>query len=91
MNQDMLKPVLCTGASKRDLNRFLDPVRRRTGFAVHQTQPGMLHRDARPLRPFRTAVLEVVTRHDGDSLRPVHTSSPKVETGPCSGQPADQG
>ena len=69
----MLKPVLWTGTSKDDLKRFPDPVRQRMGFAVYQAQAGMRHRDAKPLRGFGAGVLEVVSRHDGDTFRAVYT------------------
>ena len=73
MNDEMLKPVLWTGSSNDDLRRFPEPVRRRMGFAIYQAQAGVRHRDAKPLRGFGAGVLEVVSRHDGDTFRAVYT------------------
>ena len=73
MNDTMLKPVRWTGSSNADLKRFPEPVRRRAGFAIYQAQAGLRHRDAKPLRGFGAGVLEVVSRHDGDTFRAVYT------------------
>ena len=43
------------------------------GFAVYRAQLGHRHRDARPLKGFGAGALEVVSRHDGDTYRAVHT------------------
>ena len=69
----MLKPVQWVGASKADLRRFPDRVQHRMGFAIHQAQIGLRHRDAKPLKGFGSGVLEVVSRHDGDTFRAVYT------------------
>lgn len=73
MNDDKLKPVLWTGTSNADLKRFPDPVRRHMGFAIYQAQAGLRHRDAKPLRGFGAGVLEVASRHDGDTFRAIYT------------------
>ena len=69
----MLKSVQWVGASKADLRRFPDPVQHRMGFAIYQAQIGLRHRDAKPLKGFGSGVLEVVSRHDGDTFRAVYT------------------
>ena len=43
------------------------------GFAIYQAQAGLRHRNAKPLKGFGSGVLEVVTRHDGDTFRAVYT------------------
>ena len=73
MNDDMLKPVEWVGSSKADLKRFPDPVQDRMGFAIYQAQAGFRHRDVKPLRGFGSGVLEVVSRHDGDTFRAIYT------------------
>ena len=73
MDDNTLKPVLWTGSSNEDLKRFPEPVRQRMGFAIYQAQAGLRHRDAKPLRGFGSGVLEVVSRHDGDTFRAVYT------------------
>ena len=69
----MLKPVHWVGSSKADLKRFPNPVQDRMGFAIYQAQAGLRHRDAKPLKGFGSAVLEVVARYDGDTFRAVYT------------------
>ena len=69
----MLKPVQWVGSSKSDLKRFPDAVQDRMGFAIYQAQAGLRHRDAKPLKGFGSAVLEVVARYDGDTFRAVYT------------------
>jgi len=69
----MLKPAEWMGSSKADLKRFPDPVQGRMGFAIYRAQLGLRHRDAKPLKGFGAGVLEVVSRHDGDTFRAVYT------------------
>lgn len=73
MLQKTLKPVEWIGSSKEDLRSFPDPVQDQVGFAVYQAQVGLKHRDAKPLRGLGSRVLEVVSRHDGDTYRAVYT------------------
>jgi phage-related protein len=73
MLQKMLRPVEWIGSSKEDLKSFPDPVQDQIGFAVYQAQVGLKHRDAKPLRGLGSRVLEVVSRHDGDTYRAVYT------------------
>ena len=73
VDNNLLKPVRWVGSSNADLKRFPDRVRRRIGFAIHQAQAGLRHRDAKLLRGFGSGVLEVVARHDGDTFRAVYS------------------
>ena len=43
------------------------------GFAIHCSQFGRDHRDAKPLKGLGPGVVEVVARHDGDTFRAVYT------------------
>ena len=43
------------------------------GFAIYQAQIGLRHRDAKSLKGFGSGVLEVVSRHDGNTFRAVYT------------------
>ena len=72
-SDNMLKTVEWIGTSRADLKRFPDRVRDRMGFAIYQAQSGLRHRDAKPLKGFGSGVLEVVSRHDGDTFRAVYT------------------
>ena len=73
MLKKMLKPVEWIGSSKEDLKSFPDLVQDQVGFAVYQAQVGLKHRDAKPLRGLGSRVLEIVSRHDGDTYRAVYT------------------
>lgn len=78
MLKKTLKSVEWVGSSKEDLKSFPDPVQDQVGFAVYQAQVGLKHRDAKPLRGLGSRVLEVVSRHDGDTYRAVYTVRFKV-------------
>ena len=69
----MLEPVEWVGSSKADLKRFPDAVRGRMGFDIYRAQLGRRHRDAKPPKGFGSGVVEVVSRHDGDTFRAVYT------------------
>ena len=74
----MLKPVEWVGSSKTDLKRFPEAVRAMVGYALYQAQVGLRHRDVKPIRGLGSNVLEVVSRHDGDTFRTVYTVRFKV-------------
>lgn len=61
------------GSSKADLKTFPAEVRDQVGFALYQAQVGQKHRAAKPLTGLGPGVLEVVSRHDGDTFRSVYT------------------
>lgn len=67
------KPVEWVGSSKADLRAFPDTVRRVVGFALYQAQVGLKHPDARPLKGLGGRVLEVISKHDGNSFRAVYS------------------
>ncbi len=73
MDNETLKPVEWLGLSKEDLRKFPDPVQDRIGFALYQAQIGLKHRDAKPLTGLGPGVIEVVSRHDGDTYRAIYT------------------
>ena len=43
------------------------------GFALYQAQVGLRHRHVKPLKGLGSNVLEVISRHDGDTFRAVYT------------------
>ena len=69
----VLKPVEWVGSSKGALKKFPATVQDQVGFALYQAQAGLTHRDAKPLKGLGAHVLEVVSRHDGDTYRTVYT------------------
>lgn len=73
MDQRDLKPLEWVGSSREDLKEFPFAVQDHAGFALFQAQTGLTHRDATPLKRIGAGVLEVVSRHDGDTYRAVYT------------------
>lgn len=73
MSRPELRPVEWVGSSKEDVKAFPARVRDHIGFALYQAQTGLKHRDAKPLKGLGSGVLEVVSRHDGDTYRAVYT------------------
>ena len=69
----MLKPVEWVGTSKRDLKRFPATVQDQIGFALYQAQVGLRHRHVKSLKGLGASVLEIMSRHDGDTFRTVYT------------------
>lgn len=72
-SKEVLKPLVWVGPSREDLTKFPASVRRHLGFALYQAQAGLKHRDSKPLKGLGSNVLEVVSRHDGDTYRAVYT------------------
>ena len=70
---DNLKPVEWIGSSKADLKGFPEGVQDVVGFALYQAQVGLRHRHVKPLKGLGSNVLEVISRHDGDTFRAVYT------------------
>ncbi|MCY3636365.1 MAG: type II toxin-antitoxin system RelE/ParE family toxin [bacterium] len=73
ISKEVLKPLVWVGPSKEVLTNFPASVRRHLGFALYQAQAGLKHRDSKPLKGLGSSVLEVVSRHDGDTYRAVYT------------------
>lgn len=73
MSPTELRPLEWVGSSRADLKTFPDAVQDHVGFALYQAQVGLKHRDAKPLKGLGSGVLEVVSRHDGDTYRAVYT------------------
>ncbi len=51
---------------------FSDAAQNRVGFALYQAQAGLEHCSVKPLKGVGSSVLEVVSRHDGDTYRAVY-------------------
>ena len=69
----MLKPVEWVGSSKGDLKKFPAIAQDQVGFALYLAQARLKHRDAKPLKGLGAHVLEVVSRHGGNTYRAVYT------------------
>ena len=67
------KPVEWVASSRSDLLGFPITVRGFVGYALYQAQVGLKHRDAKPLRGLGGNVMEVSSRHGGDTFRVVYT------------------
>ena len=71
---DELKPLRWIASSNDDLSGMAIEIRRDVGYALYSAQQGEKHADAKVLKGFGDAgVLEVVSRHDGDTFRAVYT------------------
>lgn len=68
-----MRPVFWIGSSREDLKTFPGEVLDHIGFALYQAQIGLKHREAKPLKGFGPGILEVVSRHDGNTYRAVYT------------------
>ena len=73
MAQEVLKPIEWVGSSKDDLRQFPFAVQDQVGFALYQAQVGFKHHAVKPLRGLGAHVLEVFSRHDGNTYRAVYT------------------
>ena len=68
------KTLVWIGSSKKDLMAFPEGVKNVLGYALHLTQHGEKHLDAKPLKGFGGAkTLEVVEDYQGDTYRAVYT------------------
>jgi len=71
---DELKPLRWMASSKSDLLAMPVEVRRHVGYALYAAQQGDKHADAKVLKGFGdAAVIEVISRCDGDTFRAVYT------------------
>lgn len=69
-----IKPLIWVGSSLKDLSDFPEAVKDHVGYALFVAQQGGKHLDAKPLSGFGGAgVVEIVSRHDGDTFRAVYT------------------
>ena len=73
MDRKALRPLEWVGSSKEDARGFPADVQDHVGFALYQAQAGLKHHDAKALEGLGSGVLEVVSRHDGDTYRAVYT------------------
>jgi phage-related protein len=68
------KPLRWVGDSRKQVQRFPEPVKDQVGHALWVAQEGSKHPSAKPLKGFKGAgVLEVVQDFDGDTYRAVYT------------------
>ncbi len=68
-----MKSLVFVADTRRVLREFPRAVQQHIGFALYQAQMGSKHLDAKPLKGFGGAVLEVVSDHRGDTFRAVYT------------------
>ena len=69
-----LKPLYWIGSSKKDLMSLPEMVRDTFGYALHLSQDGKKHPQAKSLKGFGSAgVLEVIEDHLGSTYRAVYT------------------
>ena len=69
----MDKDIIWVGSSRRDIQRFPEPVKDNIGFALRQIQKGKSPLCTKPLKGLGPRVLEVLEDFDGDAYRAVYT------------------
>lgn len=74
MEGQLARPLEWVASSKDDLRGFPDEVQDHVGFALHQAQIGLKHRDAKPLTGLGSGVLEVVSDFDTNTYRVVYAA-----------------
>ena len=74
MTDELVKPVIWIGSSRKDLRDFPDPVQDHVGYALFVAQQGGRHPDSKILTGFRGAgVVEIIKDYRGDTFRAVYT------------------
>jgi phage-related protein len=72
--EEVARPIVWVGSSRKDLRAFPATVRRDVGYALYAAQQGETDPAAKPLRGFGGgSVLEIVADHRGDTWRAVYT------------------
>jgi phage-related protein len=70
-----MKPLRWIASAKGGLSTMPTEVHRAVGYALFAAPQGEKHDDAKVLKGFGdAAVVEVIARHDGDTLRAVYTA-----------------
>lgn len=74
MMTNYLKPLYWIASSKKDLMSLPEQVRDVFGYALHLSQDGKKHSQAKPLKGFGGAgVLEIIEDCSGNTYRAVYT------------------
>ena len=72
--EKIIKNLFWIGSAKKDLTAMPAEVQDTFGYALHQSQTGKKHNQAKPLKGFGSAgVLEVVEDSGGGTFRAVYT------------------
>ena len=73
--EDLVRPIVWIGSSRRDLRAMPQQVRRDVGQALYAAQQGTTDPAAKPLKGFGGArVMEIVERYRTDAYRAVYTA-----------------
>jgi phage-related protein len=74
MTEKETKALAWIASSKRDFMQFPEDIRKEMGHALYIAQQGGKHRDAKPLKGFKSAkVLEIVEKGEGGTYRTTYT------------------
>jgi phage-related protein len=68
------RPISWRGNSFKTLSAMPGEIRRSFGFALRQVQNGLRPPDAKALKGFTPATVELLEDHDGDTYRAVYTA-----------------
>ena len=72
----MIKPVkkaIWVGDSLKALKKFPEEVQDSIGYSLHKVQDGVVPRNAKSLKGFKPAVMEIVSDYDTNTYRAVYT------------------
>ncbi len=72
-DEEMIKPVIWIGTSRKDQKLFPRAVTRDIGQALYAAQQGEKDPATKPLQGFKPKVMEIVASHAADTYRAVYT------------------
>jgi len=68
-----IKYAIWMGDSLKRLKEFPEEVQDSVGYNLHKVQEGFMPRNAKPLKGFKPAVMELVVDYDKNTYRAVYT------------------
>lgn len=68
-----LKEIIWVGNSLKNLKEFPEEVKDNIGYSLHNVQEGLVPKNAKPLKGFKPAVMEIVASYDTNTYRAIYT------------------
>lgn len=69
----MIKKAKWMGDSLKRLKEFPEEIKDGIGYSLHKIQEGLVPKNAKPLKGFKPAVMEIVADFDTNTYRAVYT------------------
>ena len=73
MEEVKVKDLVWMGDSLKNLRKFDDEVKDEVGYSLHEVQEGVMPKNAKPLKGFKPAVMEIVCNYDSNTYRAIYT------------------